>query len=111
MYKFLISFVFLFLSVISCCAQEQTFVSLSPAFTEIMYAIGAQEQLLAVSSRCSYPKEAKNKPIIGSLYLINEELLLKMMPNYILAPDMSEFMLAKYKKQNKYRTKKQPEQK
>ncbi len=85
---------------LSAYAKDSSFVSLSPALTEIMYAIGASDQLKAVSDRCTYPKDTNKKPKIGSLYIINEELLLKIRPDYILGPDTSEFMLAKYKKIN-----------
>ena len=65
--------------------------------TEIMYAIDAQDKLKAVSTECSYPVEAKNKPVIGNTYYINMEILLKIKPDYFLAPDSSEFMLNKIK--------------
>ena len=58
-YKFLISFivsVFLFSNV---CFSEPTFVSLSPALTETMFAINAQSMLKGVSTACTYPEEAK----------------------------------------------------
>ena len=64
-FKFLISLFVLFCTSISLSAKEATFVSLSPALTEIMFAIGAQENLKGVSTACTYPKEAqkKEKPI------------------------------------------------
>lgn len=79
-------------------ANCETFVSTSPSMTEIMYALGADDKLKAVSSECSYPIDAKNKPIIGNTYYINMEMLLKIKPDYFLAPDSAEFMLNKIKK-------------
>lgn len=97
MYKFLISLLCTFLFICSAYAKENTFVSVSPSLTEVMYALGAQDSLKAVSSQCSFPEEVKEKPIIGDYYYINGEMLLDIKPDYILAPDSSEFMVNKYR--------------
>ena len=97
MYRLLISIFCIFM--FSCCvfAKVNTFVSVSPSLTEVMYALGAQDLLKAVSTQCSFPEEVKEKPIIGDYYYINGEMLLDIKPDYILAPDSSEFMLARYR--------------
>ncbi len=77
---------------------EKTFVSISPAMTEIMYALGAEGSLIAVSNYCTYPKAAKDKEKIGSGYAINEEKILKLKPDYILALDISEALLNKFRR-------------
>ena len=96
-FKFLISFVFIFQNP---TLGEGTikFVSLSPALTEIMYAIGAEDMLQGVSNSCTYPKEAQNKEKIGDSYFINDEKIIKIKPDYILALDSSEFALNKFKR-------------
>lgn len=76
----------------------KTFVSISPAMTEIMYAIGAENSLLAVSNYCSYPRRAKEKEKIGSNYSLNEEKILKLKPDYILALDISEALVNKFRR-------------
>ncbi len=35
-----------------------------PGATEIVFALGLQDQLYGVTSRCDYPPEARNKPVI-----------------------------------------------
>ena len=102
MYKFLISILTTILICNISNAQDtnKTFVSLSPALTEIMYAIGAEDMLLGVSTSCTYPKDAKNKEKIGDSFFINEEKIIQIKPNYILALDSSEFALSKFKKLN-----------
>ena len=40
-------------------------VSLGPSATEIIFAIGAQDQLVARTDLCDYPPEAKNIPSVG----------------------------------------------
>lgn len=78
--------------------RSKTFVSISPAMTEIMYAIGADDALLAVSDYCTYPESAKGKEKIGSYYSINEEKILKLKPDYILALDISEATINKFRR-------------
>lgn len=99
MFKVLTSlFFFLLLSCASFAQDAPSFVSISPASSEIMFAIGAQDNLKAVSSQCNFPKEVKDKPIIGDYYFINEAMLVKLHPTYFLAPDSAEFLIEKYKK-------------
>lgn len=86
----------LFLPKVS--AQEASFVSLSPALTEIMYAINAQDMLKGVSTACSYPKEAQSKTKVGNNFFINEEKILTIKPDFILALDSSTFALEKFKR-------------
>lgn len=97
-YKFLISFITTFLLCNhALCSNTKTFVSLSPALTETMYALNAQEQLTGVSTACTYPKEAIEKEKIGNNFFINEEKILSLNPDYILALDSSEFAVNKFK--------------
>ena len=45
--------------------SEVRIVSLGPAATEIIYAIGAQDLLVARTDLCDYPPEAAEKPSVG----------------------------------------------
>ena len=38
--------------------------SFQPGATEIVYALGLEDQLQGVTARCDYPEEAKTKPVI-----------------------------------------------
>ena len=38
--------------------------SFQPGATEIIYALGLQDQLYGVTAQCDYPVEARNKPVI-----------------------------------------------
>ena len=42
-------------------------VSLAPSVTETIYALGAQDRLVADTDYCDYPPEAKQKPKIGGV--------------------------------------------
>lgn len=83
-------------------ALASTYASLSPVFTEIIYALDAQDNLLGVSSVCNYPKDAKQKPVIGDTYYVNTEMLVKLKPDYLFAmnsakPKLGELSLTKTK--------------
>lgn len=38
--------------------------SLQPGATEIVYALGLQDQLCGVTSKCDYPAEVQDKPVV-----------------------------------------------
>ena len=38
--------------------------SFQPGATEIVYALGLQDQLYGVTAQCDYPADAQNKPVI-----------------------------------------------
>lgn len=79
-------------------AHEYSFASLDPSLTEIMYAIDAQKMLKAVSSQCNYPEDAKHKPIIGDFLYINEDMLVDIHPDYLLAGNIPMSAFNKYEK-------------
>lgn len=92
----------LWISAIFCLflqngAFAETYVSISPAMTEIVYALNIENRLLGVSTRCKYPPGVENKEKVGNNFFINYEKILKLKPDYILALDTSEFMLSKFK--------------
>ncbi|MGI5998533.1 MAG: ABC transporter substrate-binding protein [Lutispora sp.] len=60
-------------------------VSLSPTNTEIVFALGAGEKLVGVTSYCDYPEEAKDIDKIGDFDNPNIELIKKMNPDLVLA--------------------------
>lgn len=62
-----------------------TYISLAPNITEIIYAIGAQDNLAAVTTWSDFPEEAKNKPKIGDAFFINKEEIIKKKPAIIFA--------------------------
>ena len=98
MFKWLISVLIICMCFCnSVFAKEPSFVSTAPYLTELMYALDAQDMLKAVSTQCNFPEDAKNKPAIGDTYYIDEEMLLKIRPDYFLAPDSAEFMVNKYR--------------
>lgn len=62
----------------------QRVVSLSPAMTEIMYALGLEDRLIGVTIHCKYPPEAQEKTQVGTVFKPNLELLARLKPDRIL---------------------------
>ena len=60
-------------------------VSLAPSVTEMLFAIGAGEQLVGVTQFCNYPPEALMKPKVG-YGNPNLESLVALQPDLVLAP-------------------------
>ena len=58
-------------------------ISLSPASTEIIYEIGAEDILIGVSSYCDYPLEALLKKKMGSFEAPDIENILKYDPDIV----------------------------
>lgn len=94
-YKYLISISIILLGLTS---YASTYVSLSPVPTEIIYALGAQDNLLGVSTSCDYPKEVKEKPIIGDTYFVNMEMMVKLKPDYLFSMSSAKPMLGQLAK-------------
>jgi len=62
-------------------AMAQRILALTPHACEMIYAIGAQAQLVGAVSYCDYPAQAKQLPRIGSYERINIEAALRLKPD------------------------------
>jgi iron complex transport system substrate-binding protein len=62
---------------------ESRIISLAPHMTEIIYAIEAQNQLIAVTDYCRYPEDASNKEKIGGLLNPNIEKMVNLKPTHL----------------------------
>jgi iron complex transport system substrate-binding protein len=65
-------------------SESKRVVSLSPHITEIIYALLAEESLIAVTDFCTFPPEAKNKTSIGGLLNPNLEQLIALQPDILI---------------------------
>jgi ABC-type hemin transport system substrate-binding protein len=68
------------LTLLSAQARPQRIVSLIPAVTEMLFAIGAGDQVVGVSSFDTYPAEVETKPKVGGLFDPNFERILTLRP-------------------------------
>lgn len=66
-------------------AKPQRIISLAPHITELIYAIGANEQLVAVSDFSDYPQAALALPRVASYAGINIEAIIALKPDLIIA--------------------------
>lgn len=59
-------------------------ISLVPNDTEIVYALGLGEKLIAVSTYCNYPEDTKNKQKLESGAQMNVETVIGLKPDVLL---------------------------
>ena len=69
-------------------ATPQRVVSLSPAVTEIVYALGAGDILVGRTDFCEYPPEAATIPSIGGISNLNIEKILSLSPDLVISGSM-----------------------
>lgn len=69
-------------------AHPQRVVSLSPAVTEIIYALGADSLLVGRTDFCEYPAEALQIPTIGGISNLNIEKILSLNPDLVISGSM-----------------------
>ncbi len=95
--------------------------SLLPSATEIAFALGLGDQVVAVSHECDYPHEASNRPVLtksaihqkihrsleidreveqrgGDIYEMDEKLLEKLKPDLILTQELCHVCAVSYTK-------------
>ncbi len=60
-------------------------VSVSPACTEILFALGLGEKVVGVTEYCDYPEEALEKEKIGTFTTPNLEAIVALQPDLVLA--------------------------
>ncbi len=65
-------------------AAPSRIISLSPAVTEILFALGAGEKLVGVSDFCRYPPEATRLPKVGGFLNPSHEAMLALKPDLII---------------------------
>ena len=74
----------------------KSIVTLSPAAAEILYAIGAGDQIAAVSQFTDYPPEAAEKPVVGGFdgKTLSIETILSYEPDLVyLSEGMHNFLI------------------
>lgn len=66
----------------------QRIVSLAPANTEILFALGLGEKVVGVTDHCNYPPEAVDKEKVGGFSTPAIEKIIALQPDLILAADI-----------------------
>ncbi|MCM8781983.1 MAG: adenosylcobinamide-phosphate synthase CbiB, partial [Candidatus Omnitrophica bacterium] len=67
-------------------SREVRVVSLAPSITEILFAIGLNEnEVVGVTDYCDYPKEATKILKVGSLNTVSIEKIIFLQPDYVFS--------------------------
>jgi len=72
-------------TTITIHGEPQRIVSLAPANTEILFALGLGDKVVGVTDYCNYPPEAKTKPSIGGYSTVSVEKVIALKPDLIVA--------------------------
>lgn len=73
------------LAFATLAAAPQRVISTAPVITEILYALGAGDRVVGVTTYCHYPAEAKQKPKIGTYVKPHLEAILAQRPDLVIA--------------------------
>ena len=75
-------------SIVNVPTHPQRIVSLSPAVTEIIFALGADSLLVGRTDFCTYPPQAQRIESIGGISNLNIEKVLSCKPDLIISGSM-----------------------
>ncbi len=73
-------------------------VSLSPNVTEIVFALGAGDRLVAVSRYCDYPREVSRLPRAGGFVDPDYEAIVTLQPDLVIMLDSHDAVAIELKK-------------
>ena len=65
-------------------APPRRIVSLTPALTEVLFALGAGDRVVGVTEYCTYPPEAATRPKIGGYVNPSVEAVLALKPDLVV---------------------------
>lgn len=70
--------------------EVERIISLAPGITEVIYALGLEDKLVAVSSACDYPKDALEKENVGRIDEPNIEKIISLEPDLVIAESVTK---------------------
>lgn len=89
MSKIFLSLLFGLLVFTGAQAGER-YISIAPSTTEILFALGLNDNIVGVSSYCNYPPETKNKEKVGDFSHPNIEKIIFLKPDYIFCTGLEQ---------------------
>jgi len=66
-------------------------VSFGPSITEILFALGLEDNVVGVSDFCDYPEAAKSKPKVGNAFSPSIEKVVALEPALVLTVKHAQF--------------------
>ena len=79
-----------FISLFSPCHAALRIVSLAPAATEILFALGLDEEIVGVSLNCDYPLQARSKEKVGTFSRPDAERILRLKPDVVFGTGLEQ---------------------
>jgi len=70
--------------------EVERIITLAPGITEVIYALGLENKLIAVSSACDYPAEALEKDDVGRIDEPNIEKIVSLEPDLVIAESVTK---------------------
>lgn len=70
---------------VTIAKQPERIISLSPANTEILFALDLGEKVVGITDVCDYPSQTEEKEKIGGYANPNLEKIIQLKPDFILA--------------------------
>ena len=70
--------------------HPQRIISLTPSVTEILFALGAGDRVIADTTWCNYPEAAKTKDKIGDTQTPNLEKIIALKPDLVVLSTASQ---------------------
>lgn len=74
----------LFTDVSGAVEPPQRIISLAPATTEILFALGLGDKIVGVTNFCDYPEEAKKKRKVGGMSNPSLEAVVSLKPDIVI---------------------------
>lgn len=71
--------------VVTISGIPERIVSLAPSNTEILFALGLENQVVGVTNYCDYPPEAREKENVGGFSTPSVEKIVALAPDLVLA--------------------------
>ncbi len=76
--------------LVSIAEAEPRYISLAPSTTEILFALGLDEEIVGVSTYCNYPEQVKNKIKVGDFSNPSIEKIISLKPDYIFCTGLEQ---------------------
>lgn len=71
-------------SLVEAAGRYSRIVSLAPSITEILFALGLDEQIVGVTNFCDHPEGALKKPKIGGMSNPSIEAVVRLRPDLVI---------------------------
>ena len=86
----IIAFLFIVQPIFAQENLPRRIISLGPSVTKELYLLGAEDKLIANTTYCVNPSEAKNKEKIGTAVEVNIEKVFNLKPDLVLATSLTD---------------------